>query len=721
LAAAATALLGSAFTIAACFGAGFAFFPKLPLARSIRFALGAALLSTAVFLLLLAGAGGRLPFAVLGAGAIAAGAFLKGRISKRESTPWPLAAKAGAALLLGAYGASYLVHAMAPETAPDAITYHLGLVAEALRLSRFPNRTGFFEMLPRGAGMLFAHAFAFGAHSAAKLVHFAFLVLTFPLLLRVGGKLGLHWSVPAAAALVYVLTPVVAVSSTSAYNDAALVFCVLAVFYLLLCWREAGDWRLLVCAGLIAGFCYAIKPTGAVVPAAGLVWIAIAARSWRSTLVFTAAAVLMCAPWALRSAVLTGNPIAPLGNRLFPNPHFHITTEDRLSATLREYGGVTAAAIPLEITIRGSKLQGLLGPIYLLAPIGLLAMRRKNGLNLAAAALVTAAPWLLNIGTRFLMPALPFLLLLLFMALPHRALVSVVLAHALLSWPAAVSSYADPAAWTLRGFPLKAAFRITPEREYLRERVGGFALAEALHGMTAPGERVLDLFGIPWAYSHFVPVGPWHSATGDRLSAALQLAAHPAALDVIVAEWPEQRISGVRFRVGQSFERVWAIQEIQLRNGSRILRPVRSWFFSANPNPWEILFAFDRNVASAWQSWEHMGPGMFVEIELAEPQRATGATMLVVRSDANRAIEVDLRTPGAAWQRAQQRLETRPPVDLTAAALALVRSSNIRYIVVQAGGGGEAGSLGRRLFERTRSGELDLMASERELRILRVR
>ncbi|MCL4853771.1 MAG: hypothetical protein KJZ78_20635, partial [Bryobacteraceae bacterium] len=61
------------------------------------------------------------------------------------------------------------------------------------------------------------------------------------------------------------------------------------------------------------------------------------------------------------------------------------------------------------------------------------------------------------------------------------------------------------------------------------------------------------------------------------------------------------------------------------------------------------------------------------------------------------------------------------PVDLTAAALALVRSSNIRYIVVQAGGSGEAGSLGRRLFERTRSGELDEMASEKELRILRVR
>jgi len=80
--------------------------------------------------------------------------------------------------VLAVFGVFYLVHAMAPEIQPDATTYHLGLVREWLRLGGFPARAGFYEMLPQGLEMLFTPAYAIGRHSAAKLVHFGFLVMT---------------------------------------------------------------------------------------------------------------------------------------------------------------------------------------------------------------------------------------------------------------------------------------------------------------------------------------------------------------------------------------------------------------------------------------------------------------------------------------------------------------------------------------------------------------
>ena len=70
---------------------------------------------------------------------------------------------------------------------PDALYYHLGQVAEYSRLGKFPAHIDFYNVLPQGMEMLYLFAFAFGEHSAAKLVHFAFLVATCPMLaLRLG-------------------------------------------------------------------------------------------------------------------------------------------------------------------------------------------------------------------------------------------------------------------------------------------------------------------------------------------------------------------------------------------------------------------------------------------------------------------------------------------------------------------------------------------------------
>src|SRR6266481_2411804 len=154
------------------------------------------------------------------------------------------------AVILAIYGILYLIHALAPEIQPDAITYHLGLVAEYARLGRFPDRVGFFEMLPQGMEMLFLFAFVIGKHSAEKLVHFGFLLATVPLMIELGRRARVSDRLSCAAAALYFCAPVVGATGTSTYNDAALVFFTLATLLTLLLWKQEGEDRYLIATGV---------------------------------------------------------------------------------------------------------------------------------------------------------------------------------------------------------------------------------------------------------------------------------------------------------------------------------------------------------------------------------------------------------------------------------------------------------------------------------------
>jgi hypothetical protein len=75
----------------------------------------------------------------------------------------------------GAYTVLYFFNALAPEISPDGSTYHLGLVARYVREHGFHLLTNDLHgSFSQAVEMLFLYAFAFGRHSAAALVHFAF-------------------------------------------------------------------------------------------------------------------------------------------------------------------------------------------------------------------------------------------------------------------------------------------------------------------------------------------------------------------------------------------------------------------------------------------------------------------------------------------------------------------------------------------------------------------
>ena len=76
--------------------------------------------------------------------------------------------------ILVSYLGIYFVYALAPETAPDAVAYHLGLIRQYVLAHGFSAiTTNIYAFLPMGTEMLFLNAYVIGAHSAAKLVHWA--------------------------------------------------------------------------------------------------------------------------------------------------------------------------------------------------------------------------------------------------------------------------------------------------------------------------------------------------------------------------------------------------------------------------------------------------------------------------------------------------------------------------------------------------------------------
>src|ERR1019366_6349789 len=115
-------------------------------------------------------------------------------------------------------------------------------------------------------------------HAAAKMVEFAFFVATLPLIFRVGRRLGASGLTCLVAAVFYFCAPVAGITGSSSYNDAAGVFFLLAALYLLL-----GERRYLLPAGVLAGFCYAIKFPGVFVVAGAVFFVAVQ-RRWKAML-----------------------------------------------------------------------------------------------------------------------------------------------------------------------------------------------------------------------------------------------------------------------------------------------------------------------------------------------------------------------------------------------------------------------------------------------------
>ena len=630
-------LFGFAFTVAFCCLLGTFVVRYLPLYREERwplaFVLGSGILSGIIFLLCTiyqARRGVLLAIAVLAAvAAWRSGALQQMRSGATFEKKIPRPVWILFLLLFVPFSICYLINSMAPEWSPDGSSYHLGWVSRYAAARGFDSpESSMYGLLSQGIELLFLNAFLFGRHSAAAMVHWAFLLDLVWLMVCFGRRINRPVAGLAAAMFVYA-SPVVSIDGTSAYIDLATACIGFALFYLLYVWDLNRVRPLLIAAGLLGGFTYAAKYTAAVLAIWAALFVLWKSRDkLRDFAVLAAMTLVLSTPWMLRNAVLTGNPVAPFFNRLFPNPHVHILFEQQYSEWLRTYDVKDPWQLPLEVTIRGEKTTGLLGYVFLLAPFALLAARRREGRLLLGAALFALAPFPLNVGTRFLIPALPFVAMAMALVLDFKIVLPVLMiVHAFLGWPnwppGLLAKVSGPGVWRLIRVPWKAALRIEKEPDFLRRRSDGYRRARMVDSVVKPGERVLGQNGYAEAYSDREILVSYQSANNEKLMDIL----YTGLTD---ERWPRlawsfklpQPQSIRRVRLVQTFatdvrDESWSVTEVRLfgPDGMEIPRHP-SWKLTAKPNPWDVQMAFDNSPVTRWRSWETARPGMFIEASL---------------------------------------------------------------------------------------------------------
>jgi len=587
-------------------------------------------------------------------------------------------------------------HAMAPEMSPDGVTYHLGLVSRYYRhRGFFPITTNIYANISQGIELLFLYAYAFGRHSAAALVHFSFLPALGVMLLSFGRRFGFPAAGLAAAVIVFV-SPVFGIDAASAYNDVATAAVIFALFYFLQIWDESRQPALFAPIGVLAGFAYACKYTAFLAVPFAVGWIAFRLWRtprllWRPLLTVGLLVLLMVLPWMVKNIVFVDNPVSPFFNRWFPNPYVTVAFEQEYRAHMRNYEGLSSYwELPLEVTVRGHVLCGLLGPLFLLAPVALISLRYRFGRRLLLAAAVFGLAYAANIGTRFLIPAVPFLALALAMALERFRwlLAALVLAHALSSWPQILEQYCAKYAWRLDRILLLPALRIESEEGFLNRKWPGYAVARMIEQEVPPDGKVLSFNQANDAYTTRDVIVPYQSAFGQTLG---DLQWTPLVADykpawLIEFRFPRQEL--VRLRVVQTAAGapdIWSVSELRLFHAGRELPRRPDWRIRAHPYPWGVPLAFDDNEITRWKSWEALRPGAFVEVDLRAPAAVDTVSVQCSREQRAIRLSIEVMDRSGRWQplAAEQRdRELGPPLGLRRAATRELKAAGVSHLLI---------------------------------------
>mgnify|MGYP001766888730 CR=1 FL=1 len=240
-----------------------------------------------------------------------------------------------------------------PPIGWDALVYHLEVPRQyllhqgALELARNP-----FSYAPQGIDLLYAGCLALLPPFAAQFVHFGFLLLSLFAVIETVHAVG---SLPAVPRLVSVmlqlgaaLMPTFFLSAIGPYVDVGLTFfgtLVVAGIFVFLKSRRTEDLYPVLVA---AGFLPAIKLTGVVFMVMVLTALGIAA--WRARIawpplrplvvILLLACLVFAAPYYVRNAVWTGNPVFPFLNGLLghANPSWTPDQDQVLWYFLDRYG-----------------------------------------------------------------------------------------------------------------------------------------------------------------------------------------------------------------------------------------------------------------------------------------------------------------------------------------------------------------------------------------------
>lgn len=305
-----------------------------------------------------------------------------------------------------------LATTLLPPTEWDSLVYHLVgpdryLKAHGLTFE-FDNYYLFF---PAFTEMLFTAGMALKGDVVSRLIHFGYLLLTLGAL---GAFAARYWErrLGLLAVALFVSIPTAVQIATWSYVDLALTFYNLAALYALLNWLDQENTQShpagwLVVAGLFAGVSPSIKYTGVVSPlvlGTVLAWSLFrrrltARRFLTGALTTGALALAVAAPWYIKNAVVTGNPLYPL---VWGGREWNEISSRWMLVAGEQMSVLDLLIVPWTLTVIGK--QGTVAydttysPLFLtLLPLVLVVRRRARGLGpLILAAAVGYGFWIVS-------------------------------------------------------------------------------------------------------------------------------------------------------------------------------------------------------------------------------------------------------------------------------------------------------------------------------------
>jgi hypothetical protein len=343
----------------------------------------------------------------------------------------------------------------------------------------------------------------------------------------------------------------------------------------------------------------------------------------------------------------------------------------------------------MEATVYGS-LSGLLGPVFLLAPLGLLALRRREGRQLWLAAVVFGLNYFSNIATRFLIPPLPFVALAMTLALsailPQLA-VAAAMVSAVLSWPSIIPRYSHADAWRLLKIPWRDALRLRPEEGYLETHLPYYGVDRLIERSTAPGSTVFTFVPVPEAYtSRHIRVA-YQSAANQIAGKILLTAVAPEYAPTwrLRFGFPRQTLRGLRVVQTNRGEDTWSIHEFRIYDGDRELTRAAQWRLTAQPYPWGIQDAFDNSLATFWLCGETLKPGQSVQVDFHGEQPADSVVLEAAPNQYAARLKLEGRDAGGRWQllaAAPTASDAPRPLGLRRALAGELKRRGIDYLLV---------------------------------------
>ena len=533
-----------------------------------------------------------------------------------------------------AYFALYVFTASFPETSPDGSSYHLGYLARYIAAGNiYKVETSFYPMLSQGFEMLYLPALLFGGAPAAALFHTLFVSVMLLLFAGLGEVLPLSTPQLAAAAIVFYVAPVVGRTATTAYVDpAAACICLAAVYFTLLACRELKTAHLIF-AGICCSFALSVKlSTLPIVPLCLFLLLIKVRPAWKNIAIFLAACCAIEAVWLGRNWIWYGDPLIPFGDGLFPNPYVHASFEAEYRQDLAHFNGLSLSpSLFLETTIRGFISQGIIGPLYLLFPLAAIILILKKKYVWPGATLLMLLAYPLNLGTRFLEPALPFAALTIvsaIAALMPRMVTPVAIVAAVACWPSVVDSYAQahPFARALPAPAQETIFHRPSVTPWLEQHLNAYPVVTYLNTHVPVNANVLAQSGLPLLYLR-QNIRVWYeSAENERLRDVLFMGLQPAIypfVHVTLHLSSPTNATRVRLRPDRvSPQAEWSIGEVS---------PGPSQLTCA-PNPYDCPFLVDGNPLTVWRSWQPLTKDAHVDLDFKEPVTLSALELLCTRN-----------------------------------------------------------------------------------------